>query len=97
MCEKNPDAAGCKPLDDVEDQNVENRDISLSIIPLPGFGPGTASCPAPVSLGTKGGQAIQWEWTKFCDFSLGIRPLVLAFAWIAAAMIVVGVARKQGA
>lgn len=95
VCEKNPDAAMCKELDEPEDSDIQNHDINLSVVPLPGFGPTSASCPAPYSLFVRGGQTITWEWTKFCDFSLGIRPLVIGFAWIAAFMIVAGVARRE--
>ena len=94
-CKTNPDAAGCKPLDEVPDEPLQTKTINLSVVPLPGFGPGNASCPAPQNLMAVGGQQITWSWSKFCDFSLGIRPLILGFAWIAAIMIVVGVARRE--
>lgn len=95
LCKQNPDAAACKPLDEVPDENLQTKTINLSVVPLPGFGPDSASCPAPQNLFSAGGQQITWSWSKFCDFSLGIRPLVLGFAWIAAIMIVVGVARRE--
>lgn len=95
VCEKNPDASMCKGFDDVEDSELKNREINLSINPLSGFGATSAQCPATQTLFSKGGQQITWDWSKFCTFSQGIRPLVLGFAWLAAIMIVVGVVRKE--
>ncbi len=95
LCEKNPDASACASLDDVPDADLKHREINLSINPLSGFGASSAQCPASQFLFSKGGQAVSWDWSKFCTFSLGIRPLVLGFAWLAAIMIVVGVARKE--
>lgn len=94
MCEKNPEASGCKPLDEVPDSELKNKDVGLSLVPVPGFGPSSGSCPSPQALFSAGGQAVTWDWQSFCSFSLGIRPVVLAFAWLAAIMIVVGVARR---
>lgn len=94
-CKVNPEASACQKLDELDAPDLENRDINLSIIPLPGFGPSTANCPASKTLFNKGGQPIVWEWTRYCEFSLGIRPLVIGFAWIAAFMLVAGVARRE--
>jgi hypothetical protein len=94
-CKKNPDASGCKPLDEVPDVELQEDTITLSISPVSGFGPETGTCPADRTLFSKGGSPIVWSWGQYCTFASGIRPLIVGFAWISALMIVVGVARRN--
>lgn len=95
-CKLNPDAAGCKPLDEAEAPDLEKKENPFSLNPVSGFGADNASCPAPQTLFTKGGQTITWDWGKFCGFAQGIRPLIIGFAWLSALMIVVSVGRRNG-
>lgn len=95
-CEKNPEGSGCKPLDAVEDVELQQNEITLSISPVSGFGPDSGTCPASQTLFSKGGQSIVWSWSMYCDFASGIRPLIVGFAWLAAALMVVGVGRGVG-
>lgn len=95
-CQKNPDAAGCKPLDEVPDSELPQHENSFSLNPVSGFGADNAACPAPQTLFNKGGQTITWDWGKFCGFAQGIRPLIIGFAWLTALMIVVSVGRRNG-
>jgi len=94
-CKKNPDASGCKPLDEVDDVELQQDTITLSISPVSGFGPDTGTCPADRTLFIKGGSPIVWSWGQYCTFAEGIRPLIVGFAWLSALMIVVGVARRN--
>jgi len=94
-CKLNPDASGCKPLDEVPDVELEENTITLSISPVAGFGPDTGTCPADRTLFSKGGSPIVWSWGQYCTFAEGIRPLIVGFAWLSALMIVVGVARRN--
>lgn len=94
-CKLNPDASGCKPLDEVPDLELEENTITLSISPVSGFGPDTGTCPADRTLFSKGGSPIVWSWGQYCTFAEGIRPLIVGFAWLSALMIVVGVARRN--
>lgn len=95
-CKQNPEAAGCKPLDDVPDEPLQSKENPFSLNPVSGFGADNAACPAPQTLFTKGGQTITWDWGKFCGFAQGIRPLIIGFAWLTALMIVVSVGRRNG-
>lgn len=95
-CKLNPDAAGCKPLDDAEAPDLEKKENPFSLNPVSGFGADNAACPAPQTLFSKGGQTITWDWGKFCGFAQGIRPLIIGFAWLTALMIVVSVGRRNG-
>jgi len=93
-CKINPDASACKPLDDVSDSALLTGEISLSLSPVSGFGPDSGTCPSPQTLMTKRGVPVVWSWQMYCDFASGIRPLIVGFAWLAALMIVIGVARR---
>lgn len=95
-CKLNPDASGCKPLDEVEAPDLEKKENPFSLNPVSGFGADNAACPAPQTLFNKGGQTITWDWGKFCGFAQGIRPLIIGFAWLTALMIVVSVGRRNG-
>lgn len=95
LCKLNPGASGCKPLDDVPDMALPENTITLSINPVSGFGPETGTCPADRTLFSKGGAPIVWSWGQYCTFASGIRPLIVGFAWLAALMIVIGVARRN--
>ena len=95
-CVTNPDASGCKPLDEVEDVELQKKENPFSLNPISGFGPDSASCPAPQQLFVRGGQSIAWDWGQICTFAQGMRPLVIGFAWLTAIMIVVAVGRRAG-
>lgn len=94
-CRANPDSSACKPLDDVPDSELEKKENSFSLNPVSGFGADSASCPVPQTLFTRGGQAITWDWGKFCQFAQGMRPLIIGFAWLAAIAMVVAVGRRN--
>lgn len=95
LCVDHPDISACKELDEVEDSELEKKENPFSLNPISGFGADSAACPAPQTLFVRGGQTVVWEWDKFCQFSQGIRPLVIGFAWIAALMMVVAVGRRS--
>lgn len=88
-CDKNPNLAQCKELGDAP----ENPDLatqsfgveSLSPVSLPGV----AACPAPIALP----YGMSFSWEGMCMFLEGLRPVVLALAWLAAGFIVLGVNR----
>lgn len=89
FCADNPDAPICIETDygDVDDVDLENKTIDVSITPVAVSGAG--SCPAPSPLVIRG-QTYAFEWTTYCNFANGIKPILLAFAWLAAAGIMVG-------
>ena len=93
LCEKHPDIAACAKLDDVEPEDVQNQQEQLSITPSTGWESGASTCPAPVTRQVAG-LTLEMQWQPFCDLATGIRPVILALAWVAAAMMVIGVARR---
>lgn len=84
LCVAHPDALACSNdanLSDVPLQPLNVKNINTSITPVV-FG--SASCPAPISIG--GGKI--FDFSFICGWLLMLRPLILAFAWLAAAGIV---------
>lgn len=93
LCEKHPDIVACAKMDEVEPEDVQNEQKDLSITPSAGWESGAATCPAPVTRQVAG-LTLEMQWQPFCDLATGIRPVILALAWVAAAMMVIGVARR---
>ena len=93
LCELYPDILACaKPVFDTPDAGqIERKDKNVSITPDGGWG-GGGSCPADRHF--KAGGAV-FSFKTYCDFMTGIRPVVLAVAWLSAAFILLGL-RKSG-
>lgn len=93
LCEKHPDIVACAKMDEVQPEDVDNEDKPLTITPENGWGNENAACPAPVTKQVAG-LNLEMSWQPFCDFAKGIRPVVIAMAWLSAALLVLGIARK---
>lgn len=94
LCEQYPDIVACAKMDDVKPDEVNNEDKTLVIKPEQGWGNENASCPAPVTKQVAG-LSLEMSWQPFCDFATGIRPVVIAMAWLSAVLLVLGIARKE--
>lgn len=88
-CKENPTAKIC--ADDefgtVDDSEVTNQDRSVAITPVPIGSSGV--CPAPTPF-TIAGRTGYFSWTTYCNFASGIKPILLVFAWLSAAGILIG-------
>lgn len=93
LCELFPDILACaKPdLDTPEVPELENQNREILLNPDTGWGGGSGSCPSPRHLN---GANVDFSFASICDGLSKFRPLVLAFAWLAAAFILLGV--RQG-
>lgn len=89
LCEVFPDILACaKPdLDTPQEDDLEQVDRNVSISPDTGWGSDNATCPAPRMLT---GANIEFSFDVICQGMAGIRPVVLAFAWLGAALILLG-------
>lgn len=90
VCKDHPQASGCAELgehDPEPDLGQESR--ALSWVPTLNA---AGSCPAPQPF-TVHGQSFQMDWSYVCDLATGLRPVVLAVAWLSAAVFVFGVSR----
>lgn len=75
-------------LDEVPNNvSLANKVVNVAITPVSVGGAG--SCPAP-SVMVLHGQTYYFDWTTYCNFANMIKPILLAFAWLAAAGILVG-------
>lgn len=70
-----------------DDVALGSNTINVAITPVSVGGSG--SCPAP-SVMVLHGHTYYFTWTTYCNFANLIRPILLAFAWLAAAGILVG-------
>lgn len=78
-CAENPDVVGCKKLGDAPtgpEIQSQNKGVS-NITPTTG---GNGSCPANVALP----RGAEFSYAPMCDLARGVRPVVLAIAWLIA-------------
>ncbi|MDD2943637.1 MAG: virulence factor TspB C-terminal domain-related protein [bacterium] len=88
-CDKNPNLASCAELGTISDDvPLGIKTITVSSITPVQVG-GAGACPAPHAMVIKG-QTYYMPFTTYCNFANGIRPIILVFAWLAAAGILVG-------
>lgn len=89
FCTKNPTFFMCQVADygTVDDVAVSGVSRSVAITPVSVGSAG--SCPAPSPM-TLHGQTYYFTWTTYCNFATGIKPILLAFAWLSAAGILIG-------
>lgn len=95
LCEKNPDILACQKvkLGELEAKEIANKQVPLSITPDSGFPTGGA-CPAPKNV-TLIGKQFAFSVQPLCDFAEGIKPILIGFAWLTAALTFLGVARRE--
>ena len=91
-CEKTPNAAGCQELGEVTDVELTRKNLEGAIVPESMGGEGT--CPAPLTA-VVGGQTVAMTFEPVCAVASGMRPLVIAVAWLIGAYILSGVVRGQ--
>lgn len=96
LCEKHPEIIACQVFqpDDVSPEPLKNVTRDLSISPDLGWGPENGSCPAPKTA-TIHGLNISMPFTMLCDFAILVRPLFIGFAWFSAALLFIGMGRKD--
>lgn len=92
FCELHPESIVCQQMDTPAEDKGDPIERTFSITPSGGFG-GAGSCPADVGLDFLG-QPISWSYQPACDFFSGVRPAVVAMAWVAAILIALGGYRK---
>lgn len=86
FCEKYPTVIACQELKhEDDDTKLPEKAIDLDFNPIPGF-QGVKSCPAFPNIGNAlGGRQISWQ--PFCDQLAAISNILLAVAWLYAALI----------
>lgn len=94
LCEKHPEILACQKLDKVQPTELAKEDININISPVAGWGSDSAACPAPRAV-VVAGKSVEISWQPVCDFASGLRPLVIALAWLSAVSMVIVVARRN--
>lgn len=91
LCDQYPDILACQILEQPEEEKLEfeEKDLGGDFEIMGGFA-GSATCPAFPQIDMLPGLS----WQPFCDQLARIRPLVLAFAWLSAVMIILKYGRK---
>lgn len=89
LCEKHPEILACQNLDEPADQDLQSLEKPISITPDSGWGAENAACPAPKMLNVQGRQ-IAIPYDLFCTYMQGMRPIIIAMAWLSAAFILIG-------
>lgn len=89
FCAKNPDVLACQKLDEPNSEELPASEKPISISPDSGWGADNASCPAPKQI-TVQGRAIPIPFDLFCTWATGMRPIIIAMAWLSAAFILLG-------
>lgn len=94
LCDMYPDILACqKPnFDTPSTDQIQTKDVVITITPDSGWGADNAVCPAPRHLSVVNAN---FEFDLLCQFMSGIRPVIIAIAWLSAAMILIGFKRGE--
>lgn len=79
--------AGFGDFGSVADADLGTKSVYVSITPVLVGSNGSCPEPSPMVLH---GQTYYFEWTTYCNFASGIKPIMLVFAWLSAAGILIG-------
>lgn len=93
LCDVYPDVVACQTLGETGPVPLEEETVEVKIEPKDGFG-GGGSCPAPRTANIAG-KSYSFEWTAICDFATGIKPIVVAVAWLTAILSFMGLSRRD--
>lgn len=94
LCDLFPDILACQKLDAVKPVAVPNKNLATPLTKDSGFGTSSgASCPATRTIALKHGST-EMSYQPYCDFATGIRPVVIAIAWLTAAATFFGFVRR---
>jgi Neisseria meningitidis TspB protein len=96
LCALFPDILACEKLGEAPDApELDNENKETPLTRQDGFGASNGSCPADKQITLSAGLVLKMPFTLICDFASKIRPLVLAFASLAAAFIFVGAMKNK--
>lgn len=93
-CLEHPERIGCLPPGELAPEQVANEDKQITLTPDGGWG-SAGVCPPPRQITLAGGLSFQIPLDLLCDFARMIRPLIVAMAYLGAAMMLVGAARRE--
>lgn len=88
LCDMYPGILACEKLLPPEPDSLETKEAEFDFQIEGGFG-GAGVCPQPISV-SLGGHQYLFAWDGLCDALVLLKPLILAFAWLSAAFILLG-------
>lgn len=96
LCAEHPDILACQKVkfEQLDPVSIPQGSRNLAITPDAGWGPSVAGCPADRVANVSFG-GVTFSYQPFCQFAAGIRPVVIAVAWLLAAGAFFGFARKD--
>lgn len=74
---------------------LAERSVAVSMVADAGWDLAPAVCPAPKTV-VLGGQSYSFSLSALCDFATGVRPMIVAVAYLTATLLFFGIARKEG-
>ncbi|MNH08220.1 Neisseria meningitidis TspB protein [compost metagenome] len=96
FCDDNPMSIACAEMGELEEDEITPEERPFQIAPKSPWGSDNASCPAPKVIQLGSGQSVSITYQPTCDFLSGVRPAVLALAFLAALYIALGIPVGQG-
>lgn len=87
VCEQNPDASGCAPLGDPQDdQQVETEQRNIGMLD---YATVNGTCPQPLTFSVAG-YSHEISYQFICDGAVALRPLVIALGMLSAGLFMFG-------
>lgn len=87
VCEQNPDASGCAPLGDPQDdQQVETEQRNIGMLD---YATVNGTCPQPLTFSVAG-YSHEISYQFICDGAVALRPLVIALGMLGAGLFMFG-------
>ncbi|PTT55535.1 virulence factor TspB C-terminal domain-related protein [Aeromonas sp. HMWF014] len=96
FCEANPQSIACAELGTLEPEPFNPIEKPFQITPQSPWGSGDAQCPAPKVINLHSGGFATMSYQPACDFFRGVRPVIIALAFIAALYIALGIPVGKG-
>lgn len=91
FCTLYPESLACAKMGTPEEADkLESKTMGVESITIQTFG-SSATCPSPIRL--PHGSELSFEWP--CRMAEGVKPFLLALAWLAAGLIVIGAMRND--
>lgn len=91
LCKEHPEASACAELGDPEGPDLDHEDRTFSLVPE---GSDAGACPAPITF-TAHGTPFEVKWDPICTVASGVRPVIIALAWLAAGIFLFNVAKDS--
>ncbi|WP_447837424.1 virulence factor TspB C-terminal domain-related protein [Aeromonas veronii] len=96
FCEENPFSIACQEMGELKQEPFDPVEKPFQITPQNPWGSGDSQCPAPKVMQLSTGSTVTLSYQPACDFFRGVRPAVLALAFLAALYIALGIPVGKG-